>query len=105
MAGPLKVVERPCARSPAPNLRCSIGLPTTDVTGLRLWPCSLHLLEHTIASLHESSAAGRPLRVELGAGTGLVSVGLATALGESTAIVVATDPAVSAGAGLHPWIF
>ena len=66
--------------------------PKADLTGLKVWPVSLRLLEH----IHEEvlpdlqrRAGGRPLRVlELGAGCGSLGIGLA-ALGLE---VVLTDP-------------
>ncbi len=83
-------------------------LPQTDVTGLRLWPCSHTLLEFVV---HEQmpKLQHRPLKVlELGAGVGLVSLAVASWLQQehasnneslSPSVVVMTDPAIPLGAG------
>ena len=79
-------------------------LPSTDVTGLRLWPCSLDLLDHLVtapAVLPQLAArTGRPLTVvELGAGVGIVGLGIAAALGPAASAVVVTDPEVPIAGG------
>ena len=76
-------------------------LPSTDVTGLRVWPCSFHLLEHLVGTSGTLLAVAGcdPIRVvELGAGTGIVGLGVAATLG-TRAMVVVTDPAIPCGDG------
>ena len=68
------------------------GGPKADLTGLKVWPVSLRLVEYMHAHLLsgvQQRAGERPLRVlELGAGCGSLGIGLA-ALGLQ---VVLTDP-------------
>ena len=67
------------------------GGPRADLTGLKLWPVSLRLLDHLRADVLPALRAerDRPLRVlELGAGVGSLGIGLA-AVGER---VLLTDP-------------
>jgi hypothetical protein len=70
-------------------------LPTTDATGLKLWPCArvaLSELRRTV--LPALAAEGRPQRiVELGAGTGLLGLGIVATLPRSS--LVLTDPGVA----------
>ena len=71
------------------------GGPKADLTGLKVWPVSLRLVEYMHAELLsgvQQRAGDRPLRVlELGAGCGSLGIGLA-ALGLQ---VVLTDPGVA----------
>jgi len=78
-------------------------LPSTEATGLRIWPCSYHLLEHLVAPTGlplMAKGLGRPLRlIELGAGTGILGIGVSAALGDRASIVALTDPAIPIGGG------
>ena len=78
------------------------ALPATDMTGLRLWNCSLCLVQCLMSPTelpHMSTKLGRPLRiVELGAGTGLLGLAVANRLERSSEVVL-TDPDVAIGGG------
>lgn len=78
-------------------------LPSTDVTGLKVWPCALQLLDLLAEWLPMlAERRGRPLRIlELGAGTGVLGVGIAAVLGRVRAVdlVVLTDPDICVGGG------
>ena len=82
-------------------------LPDTDMTGLRLWPCTLRLIERLVGggggipSLPRiASDIGRPLRcLECGAGTGLLGLAVSNALGSSASLMLLTDPGVPIGGG------
>ena len=69
-----------------------IGGPKADLTGLKVWPVSLRLIEHLHAELLpgvQQRAGNRPLRVlELGAGCGSLGIGLA-ALGLQVLLTLA----------------
>ena len=58
------------------------GGPKADLTGLKVWPVSLRMLEHlrqTVLPDAQQRAGDRPLRVlELGAGCGSLGIGLAS---------------------------
>ena len=78
-------------------------LPHLDETGLRLWPCSLRMIERLIQPAilpRMAEEAGRPLRVlELGAGTGLLGLAVSNALGSHVGAMVLSDPAMPIGGG------
>ena len=66
-----------------------------DLTGLKIWPCSHHVLAHLEANLLPRLAASSnsPLRIlELGAGTG--ALGISLGVSPAPTRVVVTDPAI-----------
>lgn len=71
------------------------GRKSGDLTGLRTWhsqqPMLYHMHREVLPMLHQRQSSSRPLRIlELGAGCGLLGIGLA-ALGEHVCL---TDPAI-----------
>jgi len=121
VVGPLTIVEAMLIEQSAASFAMMHRvLPQTDVTGLKLWPCTLTLLAHLVDNvLPELASQGRSrhrggLRViELGAGVGLLSLGVARWLATHTYnimmpvgtsahgphTVVMTDPAIPLGGG------
>ena len=66
-----------------------------DLTGLKIWPCSHHVLAHLEANLlpRLASSSNSPLRIlELGAGTG--ALGISLGVSPAPTRVVVTDPAI-----------
>lgn len=72
------------------------GATTNDSTGRRLWPTSIPLLEWILLRRREERRSTifsdkKPLVLELGAGCGLVGMGLAVAAGAEFERIILTD--------------